>query len=407
MTDTTPSIKVNMFGGFSLSYEGESLNFRFGASTKTMQILELLLSYYPKGVSKSSMLQNIFEFDDILNPNNNLKVSISQLRNALSEFSLPCDEFIRYKSESYSWSCPIPLEKDTNFFEEAIALSEKAENDADRKRFLYAAVKTYKGNFLPGLVGIDWAEKQSIYYYNKYSYVITKLAAILMDEQKYEECFDLYSTAYSIHKAEEWQIGKIECLMKLAKWAKAKDVYHETVLSLEHDFGVDPSPQLLEQYRLISEKTDNAISSFENMLSSVKENKSLQGAYYCAFPGFVDSCRVLSRNMERSGISCYLMMLFLGDLNGNVIKNEARLEEGSKSLFDAIQNSLRKGDSFTQYNKSQFLVFLFGTSRENCDLVADRIIGNYKKAPARGTHIRYEVTSAVLDQLDDYKSRSF
>ncbi len=394
-------ISVCMFGGFSMYYGDRKLEFKGNGATKAMQILKLLLARYPDSISKEAMLREIFEYDDVLNPNNNLKVSISQLRKAFSSFHLPWNDFICYADGSYYWNYPLAVLKDTDEFEACLKFASAANSISTKMMHLKKAIAYYKGGFLPELLGVDFAEKLSVYYYDKYAKAVRELAAMYLEQGEYTKGLELYTSAAQLNRCEEWQTGIIECLMKTSRWEEAKRVYHETVLTLDREFGVGPSKELLEKYRTISEKTDNAVSSFENMLSSVVEDTSSSGAYYCAFPGFVDAVRLFSRNMERNGASCYLMMIFLGDSSGNVIKNEERLSQGATALFDAIQNSLRKGDSFTQYNKSQFLVFLYGTSRENCDIVSKRIMNNYKKTAVRATSIRFEVTSAILNGLEN------
>ena len=56
-----------------------------------------------------------------------------------------------------------------------------------------------------------------------------------------------------------------------------------------------------------------------------------------------------------------------------------KLDELSEGLHLAIKNSLRKCDSFTKYNKSQFLVMLVGTNEENCQIAINRIINCFVK----------------------------
>lgn len=82
--------------------------------------------------------------------------------------------------------------------------------------------------------------------------------------------------------SEEWQIGKIECRMKLGEWNEAKRYIRTLYPILGKELNVGPSPRLLEKYKTISEKTDNAMSSFDNMLDFVKEK--FPGRILCPFP---------------------------------------------------------------------------------------------------------------------------
>ena len=61
------------------------------------------------------------------------------------------------------------------------------------------------------------------------------------------------------------------------------------------------------------------------------------------------------------------------DGKGHPLENKKRLSALSEELYDTIMHSLRRGDSFTQYSPSQFLILLVGTSKENCQMIFERI----------------------------------
>ena len=105
----------------------------------------------------------------------------------------------------------------------------------------------------------------------------------------------------------------------------------------------------------------------------LKEEKGQGGAYYCSLPSFRDSYRLVTRMLERSGQSAYLMLCSLTDGKGHPLEKPEKLELLSEELQNTIQHCLRKGDSFTKYSPSQYLVLLIGTNKENCGLIFDRI----------------------------------
>lgn len=47
-------------------------------------------------------------------------------------------------------------------------------------------------------------------------------------------------------------------------------------------------------------------------------------------------------------------------------------------LRNAIQYSLRRGDVFTRYSVSQYLILLPTISMENCEMVLKRILHNFR-----------------------------
>ena len=68
-----------------------------------------------------------------------------------------------------------------------------------------------------------------------------------------------------------------------------------------------------------------------------------------------------------------------------------------EKLHDAIAKSLRKGDLFTCYNPSQYLVMLNGTSNEYCLLIYERIDSNlHLWDGARKVKLNYQVMPESL-----------
>lgn len=387
-----------MLGEFQMFWEGRKIPLKSRSATKVMQILQLLLYHAPQVISSESLSKQIFEYDDLLNPNNNLKASISQLRRQLNTLGLPCEDFIKYQKSGYRWSCPLPLEVDVHQFEQLVWKGDRETEPELRIDAYQQALAVYEGNFLPQLIGIDWAVQLNVYFGNLFAETARKLADLLRGQKAYEDILQIGEQAYRIQRTEEWQVLRIECLMELGRWEEAKQVYKNAVAILSKEFDLPPSEALLEQYQEISRKTSNAYSAFNDMLQHVRENKEVLGAYFCTYPGFIDSCRVVARNMMRTGKSCFLMLCSIGDRGGKPLQNEERLNEASMKLYESIQGSLRRGDFFTQYNKNQFLAFLVGICREDCEIVSHRIESNFQKEPVRGAHLFYEVISAALEQ---------
>ena len=77
---------------------------------------------------------------------------------------------------------------------------------------------------------------------------------------------------------------------------------------------------------------------------------------------------------ERVDFSSVLLCCTLLDSKGKPLDTGGELlKTASEKLHDAIGKSLRKGDLFTCYNPSQYLVMLNGTSNEYCLRIYERI----------------------------------
>ncbi|NLT15161.1 MAG: hypothetical protein GXY05_12545 [Clostridiales bacterium] len=109
------------------------------------------------------------------------------------------------------------------------------------------------------------------------------------------------------------------------------------------------------------------------------------------------------RVIERSGQSVFLMLIDLVDTKGNMPEQGKTLADAAACLSEAIRLSLRRGDLYTRYNASQYLVLLVGTAIENCTPISNRITSNYKKLfKGRGIHTKYSVLPAGDINFDDH-----
>ncbi|MDO4565725.1 MAG: bacterial transcriptional activator domain-containing protein [Oscillospiraceae bacterium] len=391
---------VQMLGGFAMFWDGREISLKSGDATKAMQILQLLLYNSPERVSSSYIVSHIFAYDDILNPHNNLKALISMLRRQLDAAGMPKSSYIQYRDNGYVWGAELLPLVDAHLFERALKTAEAETLKEKRIESYRQALLLFEGEFLPGLLGSDWAAPLRVYYNELYSNAVRALSELLSEKGDYAALLEIAERSYRLLRTEEWQILKMQCLMHLGRWDEAKQTYMEAVDIMPREYGVAPSEELLQQFRLISSQISGALGTFHDMLDNLSEAEEIGGAYYCAFPGFIDSSRITTRSMQRTGISCFLMLCSLSDTNGKAIQDPARLEAASDKLCSAIQGSLRRNDFFTQYNKSQFLIYLVGTCLENCSIVEKRIENNFRATSVRGVRLSFDVRSALLGDPD-------
>ncbi len=87
---------------------------------------------------------------------------------------------------------------------------------------------------------------------------------------------------------------------------------------------------------------------------------------------------------------------------GQPMENEKKLDVLSQELYDTIQMCLRKGDCFTKYSPSQFLILLVGTNKENCGMIFDRIMAYFSREhQSRGQYLEYVVSSVADINKED------
>ena len=126
-------LKVKMFGGFELLYRGEPVVLERGKATKATQLLQYFLFHKDQKISRDELLHALYEWDEDINPVNNLKVNIYRLRKLLAELLSSDQEYISFQGGKYYWSNAIPVEIDTELFKETVAQFEEAAGDSERR----------------------------------------------------------------------------------------------------------------------------------------------------------------------------------------------------------------------------------------------------------------------------------
>lgn len=402
-------LKVKMLGGFSLQYAGREIVPDRNTVSKTMQLLQMILLHAKDGVAKTSLIDALYGREDVENKNGSLNNTIFRLRKQLKAQGLPESSYIKIEGGVCQWDEAIPAEVDCCRFEDMVLKGQKEQEEASKMQVYEEACRLYTGEFLPNMIGEDWAAVQNVYYRNLYFTCLEELCEWLKGEERFEAIYELTSAASEIYPFEEWQIHRIDSLIAMGRYKEAMDIYETTTKLFFDELSLPPSPEMLKRFRFMSERISQSAGAIGDIKHRLEEKERLKGAYYCSFPSFVDIYHVISRMMERNGVSVYIMLCTLKDNKGPIYGERDKDKEISELLQDAIRSSLRRGDFYTRYNAGQYLVMLSGINQENCSKVSRRIDGVFRKLVRRTEYkVDYYVASvAEISPEEESEERHF
>lgn len=365
-------LKVRMLGCFSLEYKGKELVLDRNNVSKTTQLFQLLLLHTQDGgISKAALIDALYGRAEVENKNGSLNNTLFRLRKQLKAAGLPESNYININGGMCTWDPEIAVWVDVCEFENLVALIRKEKRETDRLHLLMEAWKCYRGEFLPDMIGENWAAVENVKCRDDYFMCTEELCKWLKEDERYEDLHRVSHVAAKIYPFDEWQIWEIESLIGMSRYKEGLEVYKDTERLLFEEMGVEPSAKMLEQFQFMGERTSQAAGAIGDIKERLKEKDEAVGAYYCPFPSFIDIYHVFSRMMERSGLSVFVMLCTL-DYAKDSVSDEVE-KEMSEVLKDAIQSSVRKGDFYTRYNVRQYIVMLIGISQENCPIVTKRI----------------------------------
>lgn len=177
-------LKVRMLGGFTLEYKGKELVLDRNNVSKTTQLFQLLLLHTQDGgISKAALIDALYGRSDVENKNGSLNNTIFRLRKQLTAAGLPESSYININGGMCTWDPDIETSVDVCDFKQTIE-SARHEKSQKTKMEIYAkAWKLYTGEFLPDMMGEDWAAVENIACRDMYFDCVEELCHYLKTEE--------------------------------------------------------------------------------------------------------------------------------------------------------------------------------------------------------------------------------
>lgn len=369
----------NMLGGVSLIYDHHEIALKSNETSKVMQLFLMLLYAGEDGIYKSKLMSNLYGLEEIQDTKNALRILIFRLKKLLKDTGLPDDDYIVTNKGVCYFGGQMEILIDAKEFEKAAVEAREMEKGEKRLEALTRVCGLYTGEFLPRLSTEEWVMIESLRYKNIYYLCLQEAGEELKLRGRYEEMLQLYVHAANLYPYEEWQEMVIDCLIALNRYSEALKVYEETTTLFFDEMDILPSEKMLGQFKVMSERICHADGNLPQIQDALREPERKRSAYYCSYPSFVDSYRVLARLTERTGTSIFLMLCTLTNPKHITVEKDEILRVELENLCIAVEQSLRRSDIYTRYSPSQILILLFGVGKENCGIIYNRILQNYKK----------------------------
>ena len=386
---------VRMLGDFVLRQGSRVIRLERTSNTKALQAMQVLLYQGEDGAGRDTLREVLYESGPVADPGNNLKVTVSNLRSRLRKAGLDQIVSIEYREGRYYLRSRLPVRLDVRDFEQALQAGQAGDTDQ-----LLEAEALYRGEFLPALSGTGWVSVVAARCREEYFACVRLLASRLAQAEQWDKLLPIVTRAAQRYFTEEWQYLRLDCLMQLQRYDEAKQVFEEAAGVLAEKFGVRPSERMVQRLRQLQPMAAGAGESLDQVAGQLEEKEASSGAYRCSYPSFIDVYRICSRMLERSGQSAYMAMCWLVDPRGGLLEDSAKIAAAAQKLDAAIGRSLRRGDTYTQYDRDRFLLLLVGANREDCETVCSRIMDQYRQTPERGVSFQHSVVMVGKSALE-------
>ena len=180
-------LKVCMLGSFKMEYGGREMVLDRNKISKTTQLFQLLMLHTRDGgISKTAIIEALYGRGDVENKNASLNNTIFRLRKQLRDMGLPESKYIKIESGMCCWDENIQVQVDVCEFDKLLEQVRVEKREDERLQLWIRIWKIYQGEFLPDMIGENWAAVENVRCKEEYTRITTDMCKWLKAKEHYE-----------------------------------------------------------------------------------------------------------------------------------------------------------------------------------------------------------------------------
>lgn len=374
------AIHVTMLGKLTLWEEGMgqpcavSLT---GRSRRLWVLVAYLIIHRDRGIPAQELIDLLWPDATGGNPMSTLQNNASRARNALAELGFTdAKRLIVCEDGFYRWAPDRETVLDSDTFENLArrALDQKTPQEGLPPAL--EAERMYAGDFLAESSMEFWCGSINTYYRSLYIRLCRQTVSWLMEVGRTVDAEQMCSRVLQLDSAaEEFSVCLMRALILNKNPKKALEHYEHTRQIYRESFGVVPGPEM-EAEKTEAVRALYGLDTGEQELGaflSVSDEES--GAFYCENNVFREIVKLQLRELKRNHRQSQILLVRLKP-DSLTLERQAVL---MKQLETTLTASLRAGDPFTRMGANRYMILLAGASRENAEMVSQRILNRLHK----------------------------
>lgn len=378
---------IKTLGSCSIACRDKIISDEDISSKKFWTVLTYLVINRDRPIPQDELVSILYPGDESYNPGNALKTLIHRIRRSLDSLEYnDSRKLIINVRGAYKWNTDIPCDIDLESFENLCNMAfYTIMPDDDKIEYLLSALEVYKGDFLPMLRLEAWTTQIGSKYKSKFRSALDKAIELLEQKGDFETLVNICRSALKIEPYDERLYSCIiRGLVELGKNDEALKEYNLMSNLFYNQFGISPSNDLKKLYREIIRSVKIVETDLSIIQDELSESVNVTGAFFCEYEVFKDIYRLEVRASSRIGGSIHLGHLTLTAKPGTDPSIKS-LNHYMDKLKECIGLSLRRGDVFTRYSISQFIILLPANTYESALSVMKRVSrkfhSEYPRAP--------------------------
>jgi DNA-binding SARP family transcriptional activator len=393
-----------MLGGFSISYGGREIADIRSHTRKAWMLLEYLIANRDRALAQEEIAKMLWPDENTDDTVNTLKTLLYRVRSLLEPLEIGnTKQLVRYRRGTYTWIPSVPCVVDVEEFRRLCEAADAPDtSEDDRIKFLTGAFEAYNGRFLPNHSHEPWVASLNERLHSLYTGAMHELTDIFREQGRIADIITVAKKAVTLDPYDEQMHIKFAQALAMAGETRRAINHYEYVTTLFFNgLGITPSKELTSVYAELVRTTRARELNLSAIKEDLKEIGENEGCLFVEYEFFKSLYRLEARNEARSGQTVYLALITIMDDDG-AQPSVKILRKAMSKLSNTISQSLRRGDVFTRFSVSQYLIMLPSAALEDGQAVMGRITKQFKRdnfrTPVQIVHSLQPITPTDLEE---------
>lgn len=375
-----PTFIIETLGRFDVKKDGESLVRSSSGSKKIWELYKFMLTHRDRTFTPEAIMDQLWVSEVYNDPRSTLRRQMHRLRQSLHEEDVQDQlKTLQFTNGYYKWNDQLVFEVDIDRFESLIKQGDFYKTSMPDKALDHYldALSLYHGDYLPECFDQHWVFSIRNHYRRLYLRTVLQSVELLKVNRRYELIIELCQKAIQFDIYEEaFHLHLMEALLKNGQQKQGLEHYEYITGFYYHEMGLKPSVDMKLLYKRLLQ-THSPIGTESSLMEALEESLSLENAFFCEPNIFKSIYELERRRSARSGVAFSIGVINAATIDGYSASQEAlRISHLKQHLMQA----LRKGDTFTLWNESQFIVLLPGVDSDIMHKVLDRVLSPFPKS---------------------------
>jgi len=363
---------VKLFGGFLVEYDGTVLSSISPRADSLWMLFRFFLVNRGKFITSETLIDMLWQEDDVVNPRKALQNLIYRLRKLLPETDEYGQPYILSQHRTYGWNTEAAVYVDAFEFDKLAVSVKSGLPDDELKLCCQRVMELYTGDFMDDIADQKWVETLTSYYRRQYFACINSYINMLNEQHLYNEVIDICSSALQHNMFEEhYHAVMIHAMLANGNRYGAMAHYKSITSLLSKELDVQPSEELKAAGRSINTTTQPQRPDIGMVLDDLRSAAAAAGPMLCETDVFRQIFQLHERKSRREQTACMLVMYTIVAHSRELSDQE--MFQVMAALKRACMLSLRKSDVVTQHSNTQLLLLLPNVTEVSISVVLMRI----------------------------------